>query len=235
MNQGTTAISDNLSDFPTRLMRVESTYIKEISVDLARARGAVIGALPGFKNSRMQFGRVLRAYKQHFKAVRGWTAAMQVIAEALGCDERTVDRMIEDYERASQLPAITLQAMEAQKIDPAAHRNAPVVKNLVQMPQPATREEAAEAVRTTYQKHQEQKRTRKRVAPASASASLEEFSRQVVKLFRERYRTMEPKQRNAEVRYVIGQVVAELGIDDPDLRSFARAAAAQRSMIEKAA
>jgi predicted RNase H-like nuclease (RuvC/YqgF family) len=235
MNNGMTTISGNLPDFPTRLLRIENTYIKEISVELAHARGAVASALPSFRSSRMNFGRILRAYKVHYKAARGWTAALQVIAEGLGCDERTVDRLIKDYERASQLPPITVEAMEAQKIDPAAHRNAPVVEKLVQMSPPASREEAVEAVKVAYQKHQEKKRARTPAATTSASVSVEEFSRRVVKLFRERYRKMELKLRDAEVRYVLGQVVAELGIDDSELQNFTRDAVARRAAILKAA
>jgi hypothetical protein len=64
MNDRRTGISDNLPDFSTRLLRVESTYIKDISVELAHARGSVVSALPGFRSSRMQFGRILRAYKE---------------------------------------------------------------------------------------------------------------------------------------------------------------------------
>ena len=235
MNDGTTGISDNLSDLSRRLKHVEDTYIHDISAELAQARNSVAGALPGFRNSRMAFGRILRAYKQHYKAARGWTAAMQVIAEALGCDERTVDRIIESYERASQLPAITLEEMEKQKIDAAAARNAPVVEKLVQMPRPATREEAAEAVRTVYQGHVAKKRTRKRAGSPSASTSLEGFASQVVKLFQGRYRKMEPQQRDAEVRYVIGLLAAELGIDDPELQSIARGSLAGRPAIAEAA
>ena len=235
MNKGTTAISDNLSDLSRRLKDVEDTYIHDISAELAHARNSVAGALPGFRNLRMAFGRVLRAYKEHYKAARGWTAAMQVIAEALGCDERTVERIIESYERASQLPAITLEEMEKQKIDPAAARNAPVVEKLIQMPQPANREEAAEAVRTVYERHVAKKRTRKRAAAPSTGASPEEFARQVVKLFEGRYRKMEPQQRDAEVRYVIGLLAAELGIDDPELQSIAQGSLTGRPAIAEAA
>ena len=125
MNDNGTEKSDNLSELSRELKRVENTYIQSISVELTRARNAVAGSLPGFKLNRMNFGRVLRAYKEHFKAKRGWTAAMKVIADALHCDERTVDRIIEDYERASKLSTLILDEMEEQKIRPGCNQECP--------------------------------------------------------------------------------------------------------------
>ncbi|HUZ95500.1 MAG TPA: hypothetical protein VMU57_11355 [Edaphobacter sp.] len=61
-------------------------------------------------------------------------------------DERTVFRIIEDYERATQLPPIILEAMLEKQIEPAAAKNIDVVETLLQMPKPATREDAHTAV-----------------------------------------------------------------------------------------
>lgn len=171
MNEGTTAVCDNLSNFSPKLKEIENTYIKEISVDLAHARSAVVGALPAFRSSRLNIGRILRTYKEQFKAARGWTAAVKVIADAVGCDERTADRIIEDYERASSLPALVIEAMEEQKINPAAAKNAPMIAKLAQVPQTVTREEAAEAVRAVVQVHAAQKKAAKKTGSSPASVT----------------------------------------------------------------
>lgn len=228
-------VSDNLSDFSTRLKEVENTYIRDSSAALAHARNSVVSALPGFKSSRMNFGRILRAYKEHFKAARGWTAAMKVIAEAIGCDERTIDRIIEDYERASQLSSITLGAMVEQKIDPAAAKNAPVVEKLVQMPRPATREQAAEAVRIAVQEHVAQKKAAKKSGAKSTEHGLEEFTARVVKLFEHRYKSVMPQQRDVELRYVLERVVNTLRADIRELRQYGRPALVPKPEIGKAA
>lgn len=224
MNEGRTTKSDNLSDLSTRLKDVESTYIKDISVGLAQARNSLVGALPAFRSSRMNFGRILRAYKEHYKAARSWTAAMKVIAEAIGCDERTVERIIEDYERASSLPALVIDAMEELKINPAAAKNAPVIEKLVQMPLPATREEAAAAVRVAVQDHAAQKKAFKRAESKLAEAGLEEFTAQLVKLFVRRYHSIAPDRRDPEVRYVLEMVVNTLRAEIRDLRQYGRPA-----------
>ncbi|MFP5209690.1 MAG: hypothetical protein ACLGRW_10415 [Acidobacteriota bacterium] len=235
MNEGRTAKSDNLSDFSTKLKNVESIYIQDISAELAHARNSVAGALPGFRSSRMNFGRILRAYKLHYKAARGWTAAMKVIAEAMGCDERTVERIIDDYERASQLPSVTLEVMAEQKIDPAAAKNAPVVDKLVRMPPPATREEAAEAVRAAIRDHVAQKKAVNNVAAKPAEMGVENFTAHVVKLFEQRYRSMAPAQRDAELRYVLEVVTNTLRAGVTNLRQYSRPALVPKAVIEDAA
>ncbi|MDR5727629.1 MAG: hypothetical protein RB191_09405 [Terriglobia bacterium] len=60
--------------------------------------------------------------------------AAKVIAAAIDCDEKTVFRIIEDYEPASQLSPITLEAVLEQNIDPAAAKHARVVENLLRIP-----------------------------------------------------------------------------------------------------
>lgn len=63
----------------------------------------------------MQLGRTLRTYKAYFKAARGWTAAMTVIADAIGHDEKTVERIIGDYERVAPSPTIVARCCISEK------------------------------------------------------------------------------------------------------------------------
>ena len=93
-------------------------------------------ALPQYRNSRYQFGKLLSAYKVFFIEEGGWLATAAAIGEALGCDERTVRRIAEDYDRASKLPVEALDALQTQGIDPAAKKNTAIVSNLLSMPRP---------------------------------------------------------------------------------------------------
>jgi hypothetical protein len=237
MNDLRTEKSDNLSDFSAELKKIEETYIKDASVELAQARNSVVGAISGLKQSRMNLGRVLRTYKGHFKAERAWTAAMKVIAGALQCDERTVYRIIEDYERASRLPEITLEVMVQQKIDPAAAKNAAVVEKLLEMPKPTTRKEAGDAVIAVVKEHHARKRLlrTKQTASKSAAMDVEAFAERIVRQFEDRYRSMAPEQRDAEVRYVLEKVANTLRANVSELRQFSRPALVPKPVQRKAA
>jgi hypothetical protein len=227
---------DNLSNLGRDLKRVEETYIKMVSRELAQARNSVVGALPGFKISRMNFGRLLRAYREHFKADHGWMEASKIIAGALECDERTVYRIIEDYERASQLPSITLAAMAEQSIDPAAAKNAGVVEDLLRMPEPETREEAVTIVATAHQGHiLRKKQQARKVATKPAEMSLEEFAAGIVKQFEDRYQLGSQHQRDAEVQYILELVVSMLGSHTRKLGQYDRPALVPKPALKAAA
>ena len=215
---------DNLSNLGRDLKKVENAYIKTASSELAQARNSVVGALPGFKLNRLNFGRLLRAYKEHFKAGHGWVEAAKIIASALDCSERTVYRIIEDYERASQLPSITLNTMLEQKIDPAAAKNAPMVDNLVRMPSPATREEAATIVSQVRKDQFARKRAAKKAAAKPAEAGLEAFTEHIVRQFEHHFRSMPPEQRDSAVRYVLEMITSTLRSDISELHQYSRPA-----------
>lgn len=227
---------DNLSNLGRDLKRVEETYIKTGSCKLAQARNSVVGALPGFKISRMNFGRLLRTYKEHFKADHGWTEASKVIAGALECDERTIYRIIEDYERASQLPSATLAAMAEQRIDPAAAKNAGVVENLLRMPEPETREEAVTIVAAAHQQHiLRKKQQARKVATKPAEMSLEEFAAGIVKQFEDRYQSFSQNQRDVEVQYILELVVSTTGAHIRKLVQYDRPARVSKPALKDAA
>ncbi len=89
-------------------------------------------------------------------------AAAKLIAAAMNRGERTVYRIIEEFERASQLPPITLEAMIEWKIDPAAGKNAEMIENLLHLPEPGTREEANAAVSVAIREDVARKRREKK-------------------------------------------------------------------------
>jgi hypothetical protein len=153
----------------------------------------------------------------HFKPGRGWVAAAKIIAAAMDCDERTVFRIIEDYERASQLPPIILEAMLEQQIEPAAAKNIDVIETLRQIPEPKTSEEASAVVAKAFKSRVVQK-TKK----ASAKPDLEAFAERIVKQFEDRYRSATPQQRDAEVQYILELLVNTLRAPIRELRQFGR-------------
>jgi hypothetical protein len=84
-----------------------------------------VNALEGFRSSRYRLGQKLSAYKAFFKAKQGWMAAAKSIADAIGCDERTIRRAIDDFERVSEVPDVVIKALQQAGFDPAAERMRP--------------------------------------------------------------------------------------------------------------
>jgi hypothetical protein len=140
MKEMGTSKFDKLSNLKAELKKVERFYFRPKTIGLAQARNSLVENLPAFIKSRFDLGKVLLKYKRLFKEERGWIAAAEVIAGAIGRDLRTVSRIVDDYERAVQLPTIVLDAMRGRHLDPAAAKNIPILENLVQMPNPETRE-----------------------------------------------------------------------------------------------
>jgi hypothetical protein len=236
VDEATQSRFDNLSNLSGELGRVEGIYVQEITVELTNARNSVVGAVMGYSNSRLTLGRALRNYRLHFKADHSWVAAAKIIAAAFGCDERTVYRYIEDYERASQLPAITLEAMADQKIDPAAARNAGIVENLLQMPHPTTRAEASRPVATAHQKHLAGKMQHAKRTPSKlAEVSVEEFAAKIVRQFVNRYRSLAPQLRDSELQFVLELVINTLRSDIRELNMFDQQALVSKPKLNDAA
>ena len=160
INQPKALRFDKLSNLKDELCQAERQVCDLVGID--QSREVVMGAIRSYCYSRYDLGRALRQYKTHYKAHHGWVAAAKIIGDALDYDERTVHRILEDYERASRLPSIIIEAMQAQNLDPAAHKNAPLVEHLLQMGEPKTREGAAKGrgrscERTPFTKEKEWK------------------------------------------------------------------------------
>ena len=100
---------------------------------LALQVGDLVCAASDYKTSRFRFGETLAAYKAFFAEEQGWMTAVKTIGQAIGHDERTVRRILEDYVLASQLPAGAIRELESLGIDPAAKKNAPIIDNLLTM------------------------------------------------------------------------------------------------------
>jgi hypothetical protein len=147
-----------------------------------------------------------------------------------------VYRIISVYERASNLPETVVDALVERNIDPAAGKNVELVDNLLQMPRPETRQEAATAVTEAFEKHSARKRlAKKKKAAKSEKASVEEFAAHIVKQFEGRYRSAAPDVRDAEVRYVLERVVNTLRAEIRELRRFGRPALVPGPAVREAA
>jgi len=214
---------DKMSNLTRELEKIERKHAKTDGTALVQARSAVVSRVSQYRESRYQLGRVLHNYKIHFKAEGGWVVAAQAIAEAINRDERTVYRIIDNYECASKLPPVVLQAMEDQKIDPAAAKNAGLVQRLAQMPEPATRRKADSIVARVRSEHITQKKAVK-AANERGTESVEEFSERVLRHFKDRFSTMPPQQRDSELQYVLELIVNTLRSDVRELKQFGRPA-----------
>lgn len=137
---------DNLSSLSARLIEVEREHVKCDDGTEVDARLDLIDALGQYHGSRFSFGRALAAYKLFFVEERTWMQVAEIIGQTIGRNERTIRRIIDDYERASQVPAEAIEELEVLGIDPAAMKNAPVLTNILQMPASVVKSVPKEAV-----------------------------------------------------------------------------------------
>jgi hypothetical protein len=128
------SILDNLSDLSVRLQEVESGCVDMNELGLGSARLSLVNALEGFRSSRYRLGQKLSAYKAFFKASQGWMVAATAIADAMGCEERTIRRIIDDFERVSEVPDVVIKALQQAGFDPAARKNAGMIAKILGMP-----------------------------------------------------------------------------------------------------
>lgn len=224
MNPSRSLPFDKVSNLKPQLEKLETEHLGSGRWELNQARTGLLAALQAFGHSRYDLGRALRQYKSHFKAEQGWMAAARIIAAALDRDERTVFRILDDYERAAQLPAIVLEAMQVQNIDPAARKHAALVENLLQMREPETREEARAVVAGAVKEQVKRKKQKRKAISESITTDVEEFANKVVGQFQERYRSAPLQDRDEEVQYILELVVNTLQAPIVELRQFSQPA-----------
>jgi hypothetical protein len=134
------------------LYEVERDFANDEDGRAFEARDAILKALPTFRKSRYDFGKLLAAYKAFFIKERGWGKATEAIGGALGCDSKTICRIVADYERASQVPVEVIDELEALGIDPAAKKNEAAISNLVMMDPPEVQADPKKAVAVAVEK-----------------------------------------------------------------------------------
>ena len=200
---------DNLSNLARQLREVEFTHIRDISPELSRTRNGLLRVLQDYTYARFQLGRLLHAYRAFYKPGHGWVAAAKVLGAAIRRDERTIYRIVEDFERAEQVAPILLEALEEQQIDPAAPKNADIIEDLRRVPVPASTQEAAEVVGAAVSVHNERK---KAARESRKNERAEDFVERVASLFKARYAGMPDEKAEPEMERVLRLVAVKLGI-----------------------
>lgn len=113
-------------------------------------RTLVLGALKNYTNSRFHLGETLASYKLACKVDGVWLRASAAIAKHIRINQRTLVRILSDYQRVAGVPQTVLSAMEAEGFDPAQRKNAPLLEGITETISDATPpEEIQEVVRRT--------------------------------------------------------------------------------------
>lgn len=236
MNAAQTDGFAKLANLRNQLKTIEEVASLECeNQELRQARENLVNKIQCFNYNRFELGRAISRYKVLFKAEGAWIKAASLIAESLVVSERTVHRLIQEYEFASELPAITLDVMQEQRIDPAAAKNMPVVETLLQMPEPTTRNEAVEQVHKVAAKHVAKKRAARKAAAKPSAASLEAFTKHIVKQFERRFSSMAPEQRDNEIKYVFETVVNTIRANVHELGQYSRPTLVPMPVLKAAA
>ena len=96
-----------------------------------------------------------------------------------------------------------------------------MIQKLAQMPEPETPEKAELAVARVHSEHVTRKKAL-RAAKGGKKEKLDDFAERVLRHFEERFGTMKPEQRDAELRYVLERIVNKLRADIRELRQYGR-------------
>jgi hypothetical protein len=207
---------DKLSNLTTALVCIErgeggaEDYCK-----LEPARKTLIDAIRGFKHSRFALGRALTDYRTLYKQEGLWQRAEKEIATALGCNPRTISRIIEESQAAAGLHPYFLEAMEQHRKDPGKKKNAPVVDELLRRPIPKSSQEANAEVRSAVVKFAPRRKSKAK----PALDPIEGFACRIVKLFEGRFKDLSQEAQISELQYCIEKLLASLHTDLPTLLS----------------
>ncbi len=138
---------DNLSN---RLEEVTSALRGEEAEAERRQRPAVVEVMSQYMSDRYELGKSLAQYRAVFKHEKVWVRVCEAIADAMGKDERTVRRIIADYERAKQASNTVRAAMKAEGFSPLAAKNRDLLARVIELTpkdHSPTSEEATSLVR----------------------------------------------------------------------------------------
>lgn len=215
----------NLPDLDFALGMIEAQHVETPVGGRAgvwKARAEVINAIQQAFQSRFNLGKALSAYRDLFKAERGWIEASNAIAEALHICEKTVRNKITDYEQLSAaLPEEVIQAAELRGIDLAQKKFLSAVKSVegTISPNHVVSEEQASQIVDNIIACKTADKTAKSPKPVP---SIEEFADRTATSFEKLLRGASPEVRYAEVRFVLESVNHKLGTSIRDLRQYTR-------------
>jgi hypothetical protein len=210
----------NLANLRLELKAAEQrSELDSEEAQLKQAREVLINTMQTYHRSRFELGRALWGYRAPYKANRGWMPAAKTIAAFLKLSLRTLFRIIDDYESASNLPRLTLEALQQLDVDPAAAKHRELVGDLLGMSEPKTRDEAIAATARAVEKHNTAKQEGKTsLAKGQGKETAEAFANRLVAQCLRRYSALDLKVRDADARCVVDHVVSKLGEKIPSLR-----------------
>jgi len=125
---------DILTSVNALLREIEVEHVDDETGTAVDAREELVEALNLYHLSRYRLGKALCAYRVFLKEKGVWLKVVRIVGKAIDRDEKTILRIVEGYERASQLPVEAIEALEARGVDPAKSKNEAVVSNLLLMP-----------------------------------------------------------------------------------------------------
>jgi len=110
-------------DLSAELDRITAGLDDRDRVEEKNQRTSLLSVLRNYTTSRFRFGQALAAYKEVCRVEGVWLAASKAIAREIGRSQRTVFRILSDYERVADKPEAVLAAMKREGYDPAALKN----------------------------------------------------------------------------------------------------------------
>jgi hypothetical protein len=110
---------DILTSVNALLREIEVEHVDDETGTAVDAREELVEALNLYHLSRYRLGKALCAYRVFLKEKGVWLKVVRIVGKAIDRDEKTILRIVEGYERASQLPVEAIEALEARGVDPA--------------------------------------------------------------------------------------------------------------------
>jgi len=206
---------DNLSNLTTALVAIErGEGSSRDEVEFQSARTVVIDAIRDLNRSRFALGRALAKYREFYKQEQLWVRARKEIASALGCDPRTISRIVQESEAAAPLNPFVLQALENNKIDPGKKRHAGIVQELLKSAPPISPKAADAEVRVAVHKVAARQRGKRESEP------IEEFTRRIIKQFLNRFQRLSPLVRSKELQFCFNELMGALKCEPESARDL---------------
>lgn len=110
-------------DLSAQLDRIAAELDDSDRLEEKNQRTSLLSALKNYTTSRFRFGQALASYREVCRAEGVWLAASKAIGREIGRSQRTVFRILSDYERVADTPEPVLAAMKREGFDPAALKN----------------------------------------------------------------------------------------------------------------
>ena len=215
----------NLTDLDDALGRIEAQHIETPREDrdgVRKARVAVILAIKQAFLSRFTLGKALAAYRDFFKAERGWMEAANIIACGMHRCEKTVRNAITDYEQlAAALPANVIEAAELRGIDLARKKFLPAVKSFERSIKPddvVSADQAGQILDSIVAC----KAADKVAKSPRPMPTIEDFADRTAISLERLLTGSSPEVREAEVQYVLEYLNARLRTSIREIRQYGR-------------